>query len=196
MNLKKFSCTLLSLLLVLSTTLLIGCNNAPAPSSPEDEEQAAIDYTLANIRNTIGSYIVIRSENASQMIKDTIIELRTGIDGAVGIKPDVAEDWVEEKKSDLEILIGQTNRPESAEAMKGLSSAHPYDVVQVGSKICIVGLDDYALRRAVHQFLSVHMGAKLPEREHHNVLDFGAEGDGEHDDTDAFIAAIAAAKKD
>jgi hypothetical protein len=196
MNLKRLLCPLLSLLLILSATLLAGCNSTPDNAPSENEEQATTDYTLANIRNTIGSYTVIRAENVSPMIKNLIVELRTGIGGVAGVKPDVAEDWVEEKKSDLEILIGQTNRPESAQAMKALTSAKPYDIVQVGTKICIVGLDDYALRRAVYQFLGVHMGAELPEREHHNVLDFGAEGDGEHDDTDAFIAAIAAAKKD
>ena len=194
MKLKKLFCALLSLLLILCSTLLIGCNDTPAPS--EDEGQATVDYTLANIRQNANDYTIIRTEDATSIVKEAVVLLKKNIKTVTGREPEISEDWVEDKKTELEILIGQTNRPESAEAMKGLSSVRPYDIMQVGTKICIVGRDDYALRRAVYQFLSVHLGVELPESEHHNVVDFGAEGDGVHDDTDAFLAAIDAAKQD
>ena len=195
MKTKKILCILLSLTLMLGFCLFTaGCNDTSG--DPTDNSQEAGNYTLGNIQSTIDSYTVIRSDKATQLVKNAIILLRTSIESVTGIKPEVGEDWVEEIKSDYEILIGETTRPESIEAMKLVSEEHPFEVTQIGTKICLVGIDDYSIRRAVYQFLTVYFGVAAPNHDYHNVFDYGAEGDGKRDDTQSFMAAIEAAKQD
>lgn len=139
-----------------------------------------------------------------------------------------------------EILIGNTNRDETASIVKQLSQDNPYMIKQVNKRIVIVALSDKYLAQAVNEFLLEYTGENvpidyipdetvdnavpvMPDGELQvakpsftvptdtrtgriiskydtlydivadvNVLAYGAVGDGKHDDTTAFQAAIAA----
>ncbi len=221
MNKKKLICLFLASFLLIGCLFTVGCNNK-ATQPPEDADHAGTDdigdsqitdnsdssenddnnesnennYTLGNIKNNIAEYTLIRSDKATQIVKNAIVLARTTIQEATDAQLKIGEDWVEDLKSEHEILIGQTNRPESAEAMKMLSEQNPYAITQINGKICVVGVDEYAVRRAIYEFLTVYFGYELPNHNYHNVIDYGAEGDGVRDDTESFRAAVAAAEKD
>lgn len=139
-----------------------------------------------------------------------------------------------------EILIGNTNREETATVAAKLSQDDPYMIEQVGKRIVIVGINNKYLAQAVNKFLLEYTGENIPidyvpdetvdsavpvmstealqvatpsftaptdTRTGRiiskydtlydivadvNVLAYGAVGDGKHDDTAAFKAAIAA----
>ena len=139
-----------------------------------------------------------------------------------------------------EILIGNTNREETAAVAAELSEANPFAVRQIGKRIVLLGINDKYLAAAVEQFLLEYTGLAvaidylsdqtsadaapvMPQTPLQvatpdftaptdtrtgrivseydtlydivadvNVLAFGAVGDGKHDDTEAFRAAIAA----
>ena len=205
MNMNKLLCLLLALFLLTSCLLTVGCDEQTPPSENETQaddnnndnsDNSEDNYMLGNIQATAADYTIIRSETATKIIKNAVILARNTIEAAIGSKLEVAEDWVEDKRSEHEILIGETNRPESAEAMKTLSSDVPYAVTQINGKICLVGLDEYSVRRAVYEFLTVYFGYEVPNYNYHNVIDYGAEGDGVRDETESFRAAVAAAMAD
>ena len=73
---------------------------------------------MSNVRENAADYTIIRAEDAPSIVRTAVSLALSAIKDATGEKLSVSEDWVEDKKSDYEILIGTTNRPESAEAMK------------------------------------------------------------------------------
>ena len=203
MDKKKLLCLLLALFLLTTCILTIGCDQTTPPEDANNDtgdvgngQNEESNYTLGNIKHTIADYTIIRSEKATKLVKNAVILARTTIKEATDVELEVGEDWVEDMKSDHEILVGETNRPESAEAMKLLSDSNPYTVTQINGKICLVGTDEYAIRRAVYEFLTVYFGYEVPNYNYHNVIDYGAEGDGVRDETESFRAAITAAEKD
>ena len=212
----KLICLILSLaLLLMSASLLFGCNSSDeTPQTPPTDDPAQEPdkdgktepgdttdegkdvHTLSNVRENAADYTIIRAEDAPSIVRTAVSLALSAIKDATGKKLSVSEDWVEDKKSDYEILIGQTNRPESAEAQKQLNDGKLYAITQIGTKICLVGQDEYAVRRAVYEFLATYFGYNAPDYSYHNVIDYGAGADGVKDDTDSFQAAIAAAEKD
>lgn len=195
MKLKRILCAVLALVLTLSALTLISCDNGGG-----DDKAPAPVYTLSNIRETASAYTIIRSDNATSLVINSVKLLRSTIEQAIGVKLDISEDWVEDPTTldpaVREILVGDTNRPETDTAMAELTEQKPYAITQVGNKICIVGVDEYAIRRAVQLFLSMYFDYEIANYNYHNVVDFGAEGDGIRDETASFQAAIAAAEAD
>ena len=195
MKLKRILCAALALMLTLGAFGLVSCDNGGG----NDKAPAPV-YTLGNIRDTVSAYTIIRSDKAASLVIDSVKLLRSTVEQTTGVKLDISEDWVEDPSTldsaAREILVGDTNRPESKTAMAELSEQKPYAVTQVDSKICIVGLDEYSVRRAVHQFLAMYFDYEIANYNYHNVVDFGAEGDGIRDETASFQAAVAAAEAD
>ena len=195
MKLKRILCAALALMLTLGAFGLVSCDNGGG----NDKAPAPV-YTLGNIRDTVSAYTIIRSDKAASLVIDSVKLLRSTVEQTTGVKLDISEDWVEDPSTldsaAREILVGDTNRPESKTAMAELSEQKPYAVTQVDSKICIVGLDEYSVRRAVHQFLAMYFDYEIANYNYHNVADFGAEGDGIRDETASFQAAITAAEAD
>ncbi len=195
MKLKRILCAALALILTLGAFGLVSCDNGGG----NDKAPAPV-YTLGNIRETVSAYTIIRSDKAASLVIDSVKLLRSTVEQTTGVKLDISEDWVEDPSTldstAREILVGDTNRLESKTAMAELSEQKPYAVTQVDSKICIVGLDEYSVRRAIYEFLTVYFDYKVPNYNYHNVIDYGAEGDGVRDETESFRAAIEAAEAD
>lgn len=195
MKLKRILCAALALILTLGAFGLVSCDNGGG----NDKAPAPV-YTLGNIRETISAYTIIRSYKAASLVINSVKLLRSTVEQTTGVKLDISQDWVEDPSTldstAREILVGDTNRPESKTAMAELSEQKPYAVTQVDNKICIVGLDEYNVRRATYEFLTVYFDYKVPNYNYHNVIDYGAEGDGVRDETESFRAAIKAAEAD
>ena len=121
MDKKKLLCLLLALFLLTTCILTIGCDQTTPPEDANNDtgdvgnsQTEENNYTLGNIKNTIADYTIIRSEKATKLVKNAVILARTTIKEATDTEIEVGEDWVEDMKSDHEILVGETNRPESA----------------------------------------------------------------------------------
>ncbi len=113
----------------------------------------------------VPQYSVIRSDK----ILDTddlsyIVDLMNSISDAVkekcGCDLVIDNDWVkrgsEPDPAKKEILVGDTNRPETAEVSASLGNSL-FAVREVGNKIVIVGKSDYALSLAVEHFINTYI---------------------------------------
>lgn len=219
---------LLTLLLALLAGLLLCCSCTPdtPPDTPDDDpndqEQEEDVPMLDIIKDGVTQYAVVRPEDCDTALKTSATLLRRAlktISGAedVGIKTDY------EEATPYEILIGDTNRPESKEVASRLGD-YDYRIEIVGDKLVIVGSSDSAVAYGVRYLLrgvlyyqsannytpsatvSLSRGLSIMSKLSNtapdprnpddvliftaNVLDFGAAGDGETDDTKAFQSAI------
>lgn len=120
------------------------------------------------VTNGVGEYTIVRNET----IRDTgklsyIVKMMNLISDAVkekcGCELPIDTDWLkkgeEPDSGKKEILIGETNRPETAEALERLGDA-AYGVMQIGNKIVIVGKSDYMLSLAVDRFVDESIGKR------------------------------------
>ncbi len=203
MKIIKFLCTLLALLLLcLSAVVFVGCDEDTPPAS--DEVNSALPpekvYSLATIHENMGEYTIVRQSSTSSTVKKAVAEMRTTLAEILDCDITIKEDWVNDESeidaNALEILIGDTNRPESAKAKEEMAMSKEYTITQEGNKICIVGQDDDALCRGIQEFMAVHFGQVSVNYAYHSVKDYGAKGDGSHDDTKAFQKAVEAAEAD
>jgi len=199
----------LFLLLVVSFGAVACDNGADTPddvninenSNNNNNDNASVkpnsDYTLGNIWANISDYTLVYPADSSDSINSVVSLLSTTIVQKNGHKLEVKQQTADEAvdPNAPEILLGNTTREESATAISELNRACGYSIKQIGNKICIVGMNDTYLRNGAIEFLSVFFGYTAPKA-FHNVVEFGAVGDGSTDDTKAFRLAISEAQKD
>ena len=156
---KRLFTSFLALLLILCT--LISCTQNPnegenTTESPETE--APVETILsADLKN----YILIRPLKISDDLGAVIIdfkqklEKKTGLD-SIKYKDDFYREGATSeslKINEFEILVGRTNRPETAEFLAGIRY-DDYGYTVINKKIVIAGHTDKNTHRAVNKFIS------------------------------------------
>ena len=111
-------------------------------------------------------YSVIRSDkivapNELSYIVDLMNKISDAVEEKCGYPLVLDNDWVkrgeEPDPMKYEILVGETNRPETAEVISSLGDSD-FAVRAVGNKIVIVGKSDFALSLAVDHFVNEMIG--------------------------------------
>lgn len=118
------------------------------------EPLASVDI----IKNGKANYTVVRAEECNQYMLEQAQEVRTAIETATGVAPSLSTDWVKKNtapdSSTLEILVGDTNRTETAEVKASLG-INEYAVRVVGNKIVLVGSSATGTGKAVDAFIKL-----------------------------------------
>lgn len=110
---------------------------------------------------------MIRPASAKKAVRGACETLRDTIGGDLTLTTD------EESQADtFEILLGNTNRPESAQLAEGLGESD-YRIAVVGEKLVAVGGSDLALQHAVRRLMKDIDGGTLPRD--YSVFFDGAE---------------------
>ena len=111
---------------------------------------------------------VVRPDICSQTGIDAAVELKRGIEKGTASKVTIETDYVKGVKGDMkvsvdapEILVGMTNRQETADVM-GELPADSFAVCARGNKLVIVGTDDKATLDAVRWFVGEYL-SDVPE---------------------------------
>ena len=132
----RFLCGVLAALTVLAA---VSCKQEP----PEPEEPTPVSVSL-------DGYTVIRSQNAGSEAIAAAKQLRLGLKAA-GATVQVMDDWLESGSPDpeaKEILLGDTNRPESA-ALKSILKKEGWAITLSGGKLVIAATRERFLADAV-----------------------------------------------
>ena len=109
----------------------------------------------------ITGYTVIRGEKAGKGDIAVATKLRAALESATGVRIKIADDWTKPGESTdysqkYEILVGQTNRPESAEASVLLDKPG-YIIKIIGNKIVIAASSDALLDVAADFFINTYL---------------------------------------
>lgn len=159
---KRFLALLSALLLSALLLTSFAGSFAFAAEPTQTESRQTVTQTelkdMAIVSGGVANYTVVRSENASSRTVTTVAQLIKRIENYTGTRPKQATDWHKEGTSldsdSLEILVGHTAHPESAEALKGVGYGD-YIVKQVGRKLVINAWSDAALEKALTSLYSV-----------------------------------------
>lgn len=163
----RFVSILLTLLMVMT---LCACemrqqpnetdNTGPAVSVPETTTAPPISF-LDGDGNA--RFSVIRPDKASQHVVRAGMAVHEAMGERFGVSHKLASDFlmpkqtIEQFTDQYEILIGETNRPESAQIGEGLA-ANEYVVTFTGHKLVLIGGSDAATYQAVQAFLTLLPG--------------------------------------
>ena len=168
----RFRFLALLLALVISASLFAGCtpedsNNetteAPAASdniteAPETEEAAITEYTLMLNGEATGK--IIRSSNSSNEDTDVrvAIDIRKYIMNSTGVSLTLGDDWVKDgvsfDRDTVEILVGNTDYPETAAVMETLTYGE-YAIKCVGKKIVVFSYTESGYSKALVKLQSI-----------------------------------------
>jgi len=147
----KFISALITVLLVV---LMSSCSNS------ESTDTSNTDYIINSIAYPINEYTVIRGEKAPEDIVRAAADLRRQINSLLEDQTvDIKDDWVkggvitEDIANSYEILVGNTNRPESKEALEGVDDTS-FVIKVVGNKIVINAQKTSILLTAIEYFTS------------------------------------------
>jgi len=142
-------------LVLLSLTILI--TSVVSLSSCKKENPTDTDKNMTvMVEGGVAHYKLIRSEHAGESEKKIAIDLRATIVEKCGCEIEIGTDWVK-KAEDIdpnakEILVGNTNRPETEEVLNDLEP-NSWAVVNKGNKIVICANNESLLAVAVDWFV-------------------------------------------
>ena len=162
---KKFLCLLMAMLMLVS--LLVACqpagngnesgneSNAGGESSTPEEstEPSKPEVILDLVSGGATAYTIIRSSTAASVVTNISVKLKNALaEVAEGVQ--IKEDYLigNAKPGEFEILLGNTNREESAEVLAKLKY-HDFKIEIVGSKVVIAAHNDDTLADAVDYFI-------------------------------------------
>lgn len=134
--------------------------NDPAQSTAEATTAMPEPEGLLLVSGGVSDYIVVRPSKCQSFILDAMSELRRAISDRYGVDIKPKDDWVKDvEKGEAyvteapEILIGETNRSESIEALASLKPGE-YKVCVMGNKLVLIGTTDYLTALAVNEFIA------------------------------------------
>ncbi len=149
------------------------------PAIPENQE-----YKL--VSNGAPQYVIIYDYKAGPQTKNAIIKMVDAFAVYLGCKIEAKECYIdrtvdEDIVMEKEILIGNTNRPESAIVADG-KKANDYDMDIINGKVVIAGGSDAATAKAVSAFMAgfiyeqgdkpaVESGKKMSLMIYKNIVD-------------------------
>lgn len=103
-------------------------------------------------------YTIIRSEEASQSDINQAIRLRQAIVDGTGANISLGTDWVkrgvEVPATGLEIVVGDTNRPQTVDARENQLRERDWGIFFSGDRVTITGGSDEATVEAVEYFIA------------------------------------------
>lgn len=152
-NLMKIMCLVLAFAFVLPMAL-IACSNSKDTDTPATEEVLTI---LADGKS---DYTIVRPDKITTVALDAVTTLRSAFTEKFGAEPDIESDWIRKGEEvpvgTKEILIGNTNRPESAKALEELKE-EGFLIKVYGERIAIVASGDAFLVNAVEYFIKTYI---------------------------------------
>ena len=145
---------LLILLVSLLLSVLVSCNAGDnGDNIPSDQSSVKIPFDISE-------YSVVRAEKAPDEVVLAAIALRKHINSnLVDASIPIIDDWVkggvitDEIAISKEILIGNTTRPESAQALEGVNSSS-FVIKVIGNKIVINAEKSTILLNAIEYFIA------------------------------------------
>lgn len=144
----------LTLAVLAATLTLLSCKNSdqPAVTTPTP---APADVEIYKDGKT--EYKIVRGQRSSDGVKDVVVDLRAALEKACGSAPYLSDDWVKDQatlsEDAFEILIGETNRPDSIALQKSLPAGNSYAIAVKGSRVVIVATNEAVLAKAVDVFI-------------------------------------------
>ncbi|MBQ7337573.1 MAG: hypothetical protein IJW40_03855 [Clostridia bacterium] len=133
------------------------------PPEGDTATQPTEDEGLKLVADGATEFIVMRSDYASQLYTNLSLDIQKAVAAVSGVTLALQTDY-ETREDDntalYEILIGDTNRPESAAAKQELTEKDQYLIRISGHKVIIVANSDNAIKDAVAYFLSTYVGYK------------------------------------
>ena len=149
---KRFLSKFVPVLIGTLVLTLCACGDETAPAA---DDLPAIDAA------EILQYQIVRSDYAEGDLVKCGMDVRYAFENA-GYELKLTTDFFREgypeyAMGDYEILVGETNRPESAEFLDSLQMWQ-YGYALVGQKIVIAGHDEETTRQAVEEFKSFLAG--------------------------------------
>ena len=160
---KKCMKILALLMVLLCVIALAACTQTEQPEQPDEgkKDVLAPEERLVLMEGAVPSYQVIRSDllTAADVPTKAAIRIVTELTELTGIEPTIGTDYTGKGgKAEIpcEILVGETNRPESAQALE-LMDGMDYAIVAIGSKICVVARNERSYNMAIDLLLSNYL---------------------------------------
>ena len=112
-------------------------------------------------------YKIVRGQRSSAEVKNIMADLYQAFKDEFGVGPIVSDDWVKDEAmlsvDACEILLGDTNRPESIELKKKLPDGDSYAIATEGKRVIIVASSDAVLGTAVDAFIKEYLQKNAAE---------------------------------
>ncbi len=175
---KSIGLKFLSFFLALAMLSSLGCmllacdSDLPADTSADisdntTEAPVETEPSMSPILiSDLAKYVLIRPDKVSDGLRDKITAFYQRLSNNYGIA-DYRGDFYKEgvpiyEIGEYEILVGQTNRPETAQFLSELKY-NDFGYAQIGNKIVIAGHSDSATMKAMDEFSFMVINNKKPE---------------------------------
>ncbi len=159
---RKFKFDLKLIALLLAVLLLVPTLAACKPGEGDGSSTTNTDVPLVQdpVTLDLSAYTIVHESDYSNEYKECTKKLRTEIEERTGVKLGVDEDFVypghEITPTAKEILIGKTNRPETAKYLEGMREKD-FVVTFENDRVIIVGGNAESTMRAVEYFLETYV---------------------------------------
>ncbi len=160
----KILSLILALIFVMGALAACSTPDDPAESTPSNSvggsdtpEETPVETEPPKDPITLtAEYVVVRPELCSDAVKDAAIAVKNALADATGANVAIKEDFLygDLKPAQYEILVGQTNREESVNAISGIKY-NDYIVSIEGDKLVVNAYTDECIAEAVAHVVSV-----------------------------------------
>lgn len=156
---------ILSLILavLMMACTFIACDTEETPGNDPAEEKLET-ITLNIVENGFTGYVIVRDYKASGTVLGAVNSMQSSFKDYLGCDIPVKECYNDREEAEdveqvAEILVGFTNREESAQVADGLKT-NDWNIDVIGDKIVIVGGSDDATEKAVGRFMTALVQAQ------------------------------------
>lgn len=156
------------LTLLFASLILLSCaacqnNNEENNESTEETVDTVEVSEIVIAADGLSEYQIVRSDMSLSRDEDVraAIALKNAIRDATGVELRITSDWVDRGEEvptgTKEILVGNTNRPESTEAVTGLGEDE-YIITVINDRVVINGTSQTAIALGVSTFIEEQLG--------------------------------------